>query len=277
MPGGDPNVYFRSVDLYHGPNKPGFGRMYLAAARRPHHTQRTQRANFGLVRTIAKKRKADIPNVKSTVGTIQTLRQGWPQPTKEGVLVRSAAMVMAALLWPPDYVFVLPEGEDPTDTIVADIVGEAVAPPLAEAIAKAAQNAQGADLTRLVDLFCCGGGVSLGFANALPSLRIVDGVDMNSEGMNMNGRRVAASLPSFDYNMKRLLKEREGFDVHAHGTTVPTSFDALCKLLGYTPEKGCHIHASPSCELSHPFLRPGVLAFLLPCAHHAPPNMITPF
>ena len=252
--GDDVDRYFAKIHLYQGSSKPSSGRKHLASDVQRHHAQRSERALFTSVRTRADGAKASIKMVSTTANiTSQTLRDGWPEPTDGNQLVRSPAMIMANLCWDPEYVFVLGEGMQLTDSIVADIVGEAVAPHLASKIAMAASESIGrVQLTHLVDLFCCGGGVSLGFISALPSLLHVEGMDINKEGYkagpNKDGRWVAPSLPSFEHNVRRMLQERNGFTVNAIGMAVPDTFAELCKHLGCTPSQGSHVHASPSCE-----------------------------
>ena len=153
--------------------------------------------------------------------------------------------------------------------VVTHMVGEAVMPALAQAImgsaaAAAAAAAAPADsdsnadadaassstptteqtgshaaagsITTLVDLFCCGGGFSLGAAAALPGLQTVDGFD--------NDRIV---LRNYQHNLSKALPEAA---VTAHERDAPASFAALAQLLpSRTLGRGAHCHLSPPCQV----------------------------
>jgi site-specific DNA-cytosine methylase len=115
------------------------------------------------------------------------------------------------------------------------MLGEAVMPAMATALMESAANAQASTaIVDVVDLFCCGGGFSLGAAAALPQLVRVDGVDSDP-----------SVLRNYAHNLKRLLPSAA---VTTHERRAPTSFAALCELLGRPLGRGAHVHASPPCQ-----------------------------
>lgn len=105
-------------------------------------------------------------------------------------------------------------------------------PRVAEAIARAA--AVVASFDSLVDLFCGGGGFSLGATDAFSGLKRVDGIDNDRIVVRNYQHNLALRVP--------------GATVRCHEKLVPNTFDELCELLGRQLMRGTHLHLSPPCQ-----------------------------
>lgn len=95
----------------------------------------------------------------------------------------------------------------------------------------------GQKISALVDLFCCGGGFSLGAASALhTSLEYVVGVDKS-----------LMVLRNYQHNVPKALAETA--TVHARERLAPTTIEQLRALVA--PRAlgiGTHVHMSPPCQ-----------------------------
>ena len=129
--------------------------------------------------------------------------------TAQGSFICPRSVVLAAIRWPLSYEFIEPTKEDEASDdydrvvrqnqgIVVHIGGEAVMPALAAAICRCAAESRptGQRIHTLVDLFCCGGGFSLGAVQALgaTSLRHVVGVDKCAMVLRNFQHNVASAL-----------------------------------------------------------------------------------
>ena len=251
-------VYFASRDVYVG-NAYGHlnSKMYLASSLGSHMTI-SRREPFVCVLPKMEKPRAILRLVKYTdSGAISHAKvHGWPMEHPattsisqsgdvKGRCIRSRAVVLAGLLWPKTYEFVLEretldDADDvrevrKNDGVVAHIVGNAVAPVLAAAVMRAAAAASPVPITSLVDLCCGGGGFSWGAAEALPSLRAVDGVDNSG-----------VVLRNFVHNLSQLLGAMAL--VAGHQQRAPFDMERLGALLGRPLGPGLHLHMSPPCQ-----------------------------
>ena len=186
----------------------------------------------------------DSPHVKDA---------GWPvahtqsttivkSGTVSGGMRRIQSIMMAAIRWPKWYEFIRPREDDPNwnkvvgqnDGVVTHLLGEAVMPAMARQIMLCAATAAVGPITKLVDLYCCGGGFSLGAAEAVLGLEHVDGVDLDIMVLRNYRHNIAKALPTAK--------------VTGHEKRAPTSLAELRKLLGRKLGQGTHIHASPPCQ-----------------------------
>ena len=249
--------YFGSRDVYIG-NMYGHvdSKMYLATNHGRHMTTSCRDPFLAVV----PKQENPRPFIRCQGWTNCThvKDDGWPtrhpaaasivaKGAVSGGMVRSQAIMFAAVRWPKWYEFIPPQRSDwnwdkvvkQNDGVVTHILGESVMPAMATSImeqAAASLVKEGCTpITELVDLFCCGGGFSLGAAAALPSVQHVHGVDVDGMVLRNYAHNIAKAWP--------------GAKVQVHERKAPTSCAALCKMLKRRSlGEGIHIHASPPCQ-----------------------------
>mmetsp|Transcript_39294 Transcript_39294/g.78508 ORF Transcript_39294/g.78508 Transcript_39294/m.78508 type:complete len:1413 (-) Transcript_39294:686-4924(-) len=235
--------YFEKHDIYVGTTGGGNWTLKHASTSATMASQRTE-TRYLLVCPKSASPDASKPKPASLAGYVNTLDKPWPVPESgKECLVRSPAATLAALRW-PDYQFVQQKGATSVQiqSLVAKVVGLAVAPRLANRITHAAEGASvarhGANLTQLVVDFSGGGGFVLGAIEVLkPQLKRIDITDRDAE-----------MVDNCEHNIKRLMGA--AFDVRSHTQDVALTADKDRKVLQYSPGKGTLVQTSPPCALS---------------------------
>ena len=251
--------YFEGIDLYVG-NFYGHNNtiMDLARAHAPHKTT-CCREPMVVVLPRSEQPRALLRQTGFRDCKNPTRKVGWPKehPSWRSVqssgevnqhYVCSRAVLLAALRWPTWYEFIESTEDDSeldnynlierqNQGVVTHMLGEAVMPELARVVMHAA-NASSAGVTSLFDLFCCGGGFSLGASEALPDLEYVDGVDKD---------RIV--LRNYAHNVPKAFAKAK---VEAHERAAPISLKELRSLAQGKGRKklgvGTHVHLSPPCQ-----------------------------
>ena len=245
--------YFAERDVYVGNMYGHVGqRMYLASSHGRHFTT-SCRDPFVVVLPKQGADARDHLRCNGWTNCSHVHDSGWPSSHPAAVsilrsgqvsggMVRTKAVMFAALRWPQWYEFIPPHEDDwnfvkvvgQNDGVVTHMLGEAVMPAMAKAIMQCAAASAASPIVELVDLFCCGGGFSLGAAAALPLLRRVDGVDLDG-----------IVLRNYAHNMPKAWADAT---ICTHECKVPTTLKGLSTLLGRSVGSGTHVHASPPCQ-----------------------------
>ena len=168
------------------------------------------------------------------------MESGWPKPRSRGKkLMRSLAVVPASIHWPLWYrFFTSPQHSSLTKQMnfVAGIVGNAVAPCMARYIMKHVPACN-----TLVDIFCGGGGFSLGAAQACKRLKHMIGVDIDPL-LKQSYVKNMSTFPKRSIKVKML------------ACKAPTNIRGLLGMLNkkfskkHANLRGFHIHQSPPCQ-----------------------------
>ena len=196
----------------------------------------------------------EFVRVVSWTNCTHTMEAGWPDKhaastsivksgNVRGGMVRTKAVMFAALRWPSWYEFIDADTSDwnwdkvvrQNDGVATHLLGEAVMPAMARAIMMSASQAALAPIRHLIDCFCCGGGFSLGAAEALPDLERADGIDIDK-----------IVLRNYEHNLPKALTPSA--TVRVHETRAPSTYAGLADLLGHEPAAGTHLHLSPPCQ-----------------------------